>query len=607
MGNLGCPNNEELRYVDSKMPKYIYKEGLSCIVSSDWAKHDAFPPGNETYYKKHQVPPSELKAIVDRLFNESGSGHQTKQGDSAGGGQDANIQPAVKAADTIARLPTLLKSWEDHGTLCGGSVGAFVSITPKREDRGHTDSVVEHNLRTIGAPRREKVIEPALFGAGYFFASGTDPITCVFAYLTGSDFLISDIRTIINPDTDLQKTHVPQRSVTNGSRLDDDHFHVGAARKMSLSAEVRMCAEYNIKEKRRLKSVADEHAELLKVREKEIENLKAQLSLKEAEAAEAIHLRAQASELETVERSLRDETNALKERNAILEKEWDALDVKVTELETSAAGKERELTDLNALVTSVKSQNDNLVDRVRAFTLRVFFYTFLFCLLICMFSPNRRFISWRFLLPDSKKKITMYENCMEQLEKFQDDQIKIINDKFDNLHTDFVDMTLHLEERFYPYLLTTISGRRWLLTHDIELAIAKCLNSPDYLYAFGATIGKALEEGMQDGLAAGITHGKEGRVLTDVAAHNPSAEADYISTLRQLQNVNFPLLAELKSNKDASVEAIMWMTKPLRNADDQAVAELNFPSRPYADDQAVAGEDAASFPNVDDAELRIPQ
>nr|GEY24103.1 hypothetical protein [Tanacetum cinerariifolium] len=492
---------------------------------------------------------SELKAIVDRLFNESGSGHQTKQGDSAGGGQDANIQPAVKAVDTIVEdaAPVLLV-----GALLNAEVGvvaiptlsfvaAFVSITPKREDGGHTDSVVEHNLRTVGAPRRfvissdsshhssanvaeaevdslirEKVIEPSLFSAGYFFASGTDPITCVFADLTGSDFLIGDIRTIINPDTDLQKTHVPQRSVTNGSCLDDDHFHVGAARKMSLSAEVRMCAEYNIKEKMRLKSVADEQAELLKVREKEIENLKAQLSLKEAEAAEAIHLRAQASELETVERSLRDETNALKERNAILEKERDALDVKVTELETSAVGKERELTDLNALVTSVKSQNDNLVDRVH-----------------------------------SKKKITMYENSMEQLEKFQDDQIKIVNDKFDNLHTDFVDMTLHLEERFYPHLLTTISVRRWLLTHDIELAIAKCLNSPDYLSALGATIG------------------------TSDAVPATAITTSMSTTLALTSTVN------------------------LISIDDYEFVD--------ADDQAVAGEDAASFPNVDDAELRIPQ
>ncbi|GJX13391.1 hypothetical protein Tco_0205149 [Tanacetum coccineum] len=58
-------------------------------------------------------------------------------------------------------------------------------------------------------------------------------------------------------------------------------------------------------------------------------------------------------------------------------------------------------------------------------------------------------------------------------------------------------------------------------------------------------------------LAAGITHGQEGRVLTDVAAYNPSTEANYIFALQQLQSVNFSLLAELKSNKDASVETIM--------------------------------------------------
>nr|GFC07662.1 hypothetical protein [Tanacetum cinerariifolium] len=82
-----------------------------------------------------------------------------------------------------------------------------------------------------------------------------------------------------------------------------------------------------IKEKRRLKAVVDEQAELLKVREKEIENLKAQLSLREAEVSKARHLRAQASELETVKMSLLDETNALKERNAIFE---DERDVKMT-------------------------------------------------------------------------------------------------------------------------------------------------------------------------------------------------------------------------------------------------------------------------------------
>nr|GEV68795.1 hypothetical protein [Tanacetum cinerariifolium] len=138
-----------------------------------------------------------------------------------------------------------------------------------------------------------------------------------------------------------------------------------------------------------------------------------------------------------------------------------------------------------------------------------------------------------------------------------DAQLKVVNDKFDKLYVDFVEMALYLEERFYPHLLTTIFGRRWLLTHGMELDITKCLHSPEYISALGAAIGKAIEKGMQDGLSVGITHGAKGRVLTDVVTYNPSAEADYISTLQHLQNVNFALLTELRSNKDASVDIVM--------------------------------------------------
>ncbi|GJY86228.1 hypothetical protein Tco_0500254 [Tanacetum coccineum] len=277
---------------------------------------------------------------------------------------------------------------------------------------------------------------------------------------------------------------------------------------MSLSAEVRMRAEYNVKERRRLKFAVEEKDVLLKARDEEIENLKAQMLLKEAEAAEAIRLRAKASTFETVEKSLRDEVNALKERNAILEKERNALDMKATGLEASAMDKEQ--------VSAVELQ----------------------------------------------ERLSSYENLTERLEEFQDAQLKIVNDKYDKLYADFVEMALHLEERFYPHILTIISGRLWLLTYGMKLAIIKCLNSPEYLSAIGAAISKAIEKGMQDGLADGITHGKEGRELTDVATHNPSAEVDYVSALQQLQDVNFSLLADLKSNKDASVEMVMNILRP---------------------------------------------
>ncbi|GJX46362.1 hypothetical protein Tco_0271552 [Tanacetum coccineum] len=77
-------------------------------------------------------------------------------------------------------------------------------------------------------------------------------------------------------------------------------------------------------------------------------------------------------------------------------------------------------------------------------------------------------------------------------------------------------MALHLEEKFYPHLLTVIASRRWLLTHGLKLFITKCLNSSEYLVALGAAISRATEKGMQVGLAAEIEHGKQGRRLEEL-------------------------------------------------------------------------------------------
>ncbi|GKG19660.1 hypothetical protein Tco_0376759, partial [Tanacetum coccineum] len=108
-------------------------------------------------------------------------------------------------------------------------------------------------------------------------------------------------------------------------------FNVGVARQMSFSVEVRMRAEYNIRERRRLNSV-------------------------EAEAAEVIRLRAEASKFEAIEKSLQGEVRVLKDYNTTLEKEKSELDVKVADLVASVKVREQEAADLDVMVTFVKSQ-----------------------------------------------------------------------------------------------------------------------------------------------------------------------------------------------------------------------------------------------------------
>nr|GEV46621.1 hypothetical protein [Tanacetum cinerariifolium] len=445
-------------------------------------------------------------------------------------------------------------------------VTSYVSATLEHEGGVPADSVTRPNLRPIGASERfvissdsshhsstnasgaegdsiirSTVVSPVMTEAvitthvaSIPSAPASEPSTKVITPVHVSMFHDSDSTGTVRPDA-ASSSHVPGEFIDHLAPPDlfaqirdmnyeelFTEFSVGTARQACLSAKVRMRTEYCLSERRRLESEFEKKAGLLKAKDDEVEGLKARLLLKEAEAAEAIRLRAE-------------------ERNA--------LDANVTDLEASVVAKERALTDLNSLTTSVKSQNDILVDRVRAHILRFFLSSY-------MFLHNRRYMSWRLLHPDFRRRSRCMRIAWSSL-RDQYDRMKVVNDKFDQLYTDFLEMALHLEERFYPHLLTTISCHWWLLSQGMELAIVKCLNSPEYLSALGVAISKAIEKGIQDGLSAEITHGKEGRVLLDFKAHNPFAEADYISALQKLQNVNFSLLAELKSNKDASVKTVM--------------------------------------------------
>ncbi|GJT18860.1 hypothetical protein Tco_0877566 [Tanacetum coccineum] len=479
--------------------------------------------------------------------------HETLTGSSIAGKSKSALQRLLDGSVLnpevgVAALPAL------------PFITSSVSMTPGREDGNQSDFMSGANLRTITAPPKffisldsshysganiaeaevdyfarpsvplmtmvtivtstadptttikERFIEPSIFGGGSSF--GTEHTVGGFSGLTGSDFIVADDGRTCREMVD---EFAPPKFFALICEMEHDQlftkFNVGAAHQMSLSAEVRMCVEFNIREKRRLCSVVEEEDSLLKARDEEIKSLKAQLLVKETKATEVIHLCAEASKFEFVEKSIQDEIKSLKERNTALEKEKGVLDVKVADLAATVKVREQEAADSDAMVTTVKLHNDRLVDHVRDLETS---------------SAGLQEI------------VAVYENYMSQLEK----------------------------EMFYPHLLTTIVGRRWLLTYGMKLAVFKYLNSPEYLSALGAAISKAIEKGMQDGLAAGITHGQEGRVLADVATFNPSAEDDFTSALQEVQNVNFSLLAELQSNKDESVETVMDLLRL-----DEALAE----------------------------------
>ncbi|GJU68193.1 putative reverse transcriptase domain-containing protein [Tanacetum coccineum] len=445
---------------------------------------------------------SELEANVDKLFDEGGG---ADQGDSAtGGSKDAEIEPVMTFKDTVTLLVSSLLNVEAgvEAVATLPFVTSSVSATPEREDDNPTDSVTKANLRTI-SPAERFSISPDSSHHSSTHASEAE-VTFVIRSVVPPSVITEAVITVATasiPSAPVPEISAKLNTLVHASMFDDSDS-VGMVKpdvagpshlpgkELSLgSREVRMWTEYCLSERKRLELECVNQANLLKAKDDEVERLKAQLLLKEAEAAKTIHFRAQVSAAEAMEKIHANEIETLKQRNVALENEKNSLDGKVTELQSSVSTKDLEIKDLNAALSSLQFQNDGLVDQVHALEATC---------------------------SGLRERLSGYENLTGRLEEFQDAQLKVVNDKVAKLDTDLAEMTCHLEEKFYPHLLTTISGRR------------------------------------------------EGRSLTEVAAYNPSAEANFNSALQELREIDFPLLAKLKSYKDASVEDIIIPLLPFR-------------------------------------------
>nr|GEV53138.1 transposase (putative), gypsy type [Tanacetum cinerariifolium] len=271
-------------------------------------------------------------------------------------------------------------------------------------------------------------------------------------------------------------------------------FNVGATCQTCLSAEVRMRLEHVLRGKKRLEARCVMQEKLLKEKDVEIADLKARLSLKEAETVEAIRLRGQIADVEAAKPTRACQPKSLKEQNVALEFTAIAKDAKIGKLSQDLSQFQLSCDDLSIKASTFECEKDKLVD-----------------------------------------------------------QVKTLSDCVAGMDSNLMELALYMDEEFYPRYLTTLAKWRWIFSRSVKLVIMKCLQSSEYMTTLGGAIGHAIKKGIQDGLSAGIDHGQEGRVLADVSASNPSAEANYFAVINDLHSVDFSLLAQLESRKDASI------------------------------------------------------
>ncbi|GJX64891.1 hypothetical protein Tco_0299234, partial [Tanacetum coccineum] len=426
-------------------------------------------------------------------------------------------------------------------------VTSSMTPTPEREEGGRTDSVTGPNLRIQRATERFVVLSDSSHHSSTNAAD--DEVTSIFrSSMLPPHVLIAAIATTIVtnaisasvPEGDVDsktfhQTYIPKWNVTNDSALDDldicrgviDHlappalffqlysmdyeqlfveFNVGAACQTSLGSEVRLRLEHELRGRKKIKDKCAMQAGWLKERNAEIANLKAQLSLKQDEAAEAIRLRGQIAIVETAKAARASDLESLKERNADLEGH-------VVALEFASVTKDFELTSSNTHIVKLTQNLSNLQLFCDELSIKASSLEFEKDKLVDQLSKLEGTCS------ELRDEVSSYKLFKEHIEAVQDVQVKVLSDRVAELDVNLMGMALHLYEEFYPRFLTTIAR----------------------------AIGRAIDKGMSGGLTAGIDHGKAGMGLTDVAAYDPSAEANYLSAVSALRDVNFPLLAQLES------------------------------------------------------------
>ncbi|GJW21144.1 hypothetical protein Tco_0031766 [Tanacetum coccineum] len=362
---------------------------------------------------------------------------------------------------------------------------------------------------------------------------------------------------------DAKRWYIPRWNITNDSLLDDGF---SCRTLICLGSEVRSRTEHELELKEKLRVKYDAQGVLLKEKDVEIARLKSLVKEKETESAEVSRLRDQVSVLTAEKSSLSAEVSVLK--SAVSQKETDIslLDSRATYLKSALDDSQAACDEARNLISSLSSERDGLASEVS--TLH-----------------------------------SAFRDFKEKMEAQQEAQAQVLYNRVAELEAHVMDVSGRLEGEFYPAYLTALAGRRWLLTHGMELAMVKCLKSPEYQGILGHALGRAVDYGMQEGLAAGHEHGVAGTPLSAVMAYNPeAAEAHYLDAVRALEEADFPLVQLLKSKKDSGIDEILdcfLLDGPLADLPEAAhlqpcLEQLSVPIY-HVDIKTVVGETFLSF------------
>nr|GEV34572.1 reverse transcriptase domain-containing protein [Tanacetum cinerariifolium] len=298
-------------------------------------------------------------------------------------------------------------------------------------------------------------------------------------------------------------------------------FIVGTARQACLNAKVRMQTEYYLSVRRRLELECVNQANLLKVRDDEVEKLKAQLLLKETKATKAARLCPQVSSAMATEKMHVDEIEALKHWNVTREcKDY-----------SHHSSTHASRAEVASIIRSAALSSDS--DYVGIVRLDVMGSARIPRKELSMGSREAQLLLKETKATKAARLCPQVSSAMAT-EKMHVDEIEALKHwnvtreckgSLDGkvMELDSLVSAKDLELEDLNVIMSPLKSQNdglvdqsWLLSHDPKLKLVKCLNSSKCLMALGAAISRAIKHAMHIGLATRIDHDKEDASVEDI-------------------------------------------------------------------------------------------
>ncbi|GKD34077.1 hypothetical protein Tco_1249586, partial [Tanacetum coccineum] len=282
-----------------------------------------------------------------------------------------------------------------------------------------------------------------------------------------------------------------------------DNFNINSAQHVCMVSKLRLWYEHEIISWEKFQKKFTNSSTAVQQRDAEIGVLKAKLEKAESEDAEVGVLCGRVSELEIGAVAISEEVDTLNKQNA--------------ELLGKVSARESERKELSGHVIRLGADCESL-----------------------------------------RSEVAGEAKLREEFKSFQDAKAHCFEENSAQLDARIADVRRYMDNDLYPYMFTAIAGWRWVLGHDIHLVMTKCAQSAECRSALRKVISFPIDKGIQEGLEAGIEHGRSGRSLAQIEVYDPEVENKYVAAVTDFENVSFALLDEFESLKDSPLASIMY-------------------------------------------------